>query len=230
MTEKQILKDADIREPLFEYLEETYGKVRILEEKNMGRSRADVVMVLTDCLVGIEIKSDADSYTRLKRQVKDYDIYYDKNVVVVGSTHAAHIAEYVPAHWGILSAEQIEGQMDFYWIRTPKDNPNAKLEKKLRFLWRMELTQLQEFFDMPRYKEKSKDFVIKSIVDRTGYPEDKKGYIATEMLHNHISEILFERDYNTVQERILEYKKEQQKNKTVATKPKKRRRRRKKMA
>ena len=29
---KVILHDKDIREPLFEYLEETYGKVRILEE------------------------------------------------------------------------------------------------------------------------------------------------------------------------------------------------------
>lgn len=40
-----MLYDADIREPLFEFLEETYGKIRIFEEKIMGRSRADVVMV-----------------------------------------------------------------------------------------------------------------------------------------------------------------------------------------
>ena len=31
----------DIREPLFDFLEETYGKIRILEEKMMGRSRAE---------------------------------------------------------------------------------------------------------------------------------------------------------------------------------------------
>ena len=56
-----VLKDKDIREPLFEFLEETYGKVRILEEKTMGRSRADLVMVAPECLYGIEIKSDADT-------------------------------------------------------------------------------------------------------------------------------------------------------------------------
>ena len=39
----------------------------------MGKSRADVVMVLEEELVGIEIKSDADTYARLSRQVKDYD-------------------------------------------------------------------------------------------------------------------------------------------------------------
>ncbi len=43
--EKQTLHDKDIREPLFDFLEETYGKIRILEEKTTGRSRADVVMI-----------------------------------------------------------------------------------------------------------------------------------------------------------------------------------------
>ena len=60
-----MLKDKDIREPLFYFLEEKYGKVRILEEKNIGRSRADAVMITEDALFGIEIKSDADTYARL---------------------------------------------------------------------------------------------------------------------------------------------------------------------
>lgn len=68
-----MLYDKDIREPLFEFLEERFWKIRILEEKQMGRSRADIVMVLPEILVGIEIKSDADTYTRLSRQVRDYD-------------------------------------------------------------------------------------------------------------------------------------------------------------
>jgi hypothetical protein len=60
-----IIRDRDIREPLFDYLEETYGKIRIIEEKMMGRSRADVVMVTEDALYGVEIKSDADTYIRI---------------------------------------------------------------------------------------------------------------------------------------------------------------------
>ena len=66
-SEVKMLLDKDIREPLFEFLEERYGKVRILEEKTVGNSRADVVMVIPDKIVGIEIKSDADTYTRLER-------------------------------------------------------------------------------------------------------------------------------------------------------------------
>ena len=41
----QPLHDKDIREPLFDYLEEKYGRIRILEEKTTGRARADCVMI-----------------------------------------------------------------------------------------------------------------------------------------------------------------------------------------
>ena len=45
-----MLYDKDIREPLLDFLEEYYGKIRIFEEKITGRSRADIVMVLPDML------------------------------------------------------------------------------------------------------------------------------------------------------------------------------------
>jgi hypothetical protein len=65
-----ILHDKDIREPLFDFLERTFGKERILEEKQIGSVRADIVMSTPTLLYGVEIKSDADSYERLEKQVK----------------------------------------------------------------------------------------------------------------------------------------------------------------
>ena len=183
------LHDADIREPLFEFLEEKYGKVRIIEEKQMGRSRADVVMVLPEADAGIEIKSDADSYVRLGRQVKDYDRYFDYNWLVVGSTHAMSSREHVPEWWGIISAEQIDPEkpvLDFYTIREAKRNPGADVKKKLKFLWREELSHIQKLNGMYKYSSKSKDFVIRKMAETV--PE--------EILHRQISEELFERDYN----------------------------------
>ena len=202
-----MIKDADIREPLFEYLETSYGKVRILEEKNTGMSRADVVMVVENALYGIEIKSDADTYARLASQVKDYDKFYDRNIVVVGSSHAMHIDEHVPEYWGIISVEEIDGALDFYVKREPKDNPKANLKNKLSFLWRPELAILQELNDMPKYKEKSKAFVIDRIVERTEYEKNIKGYIDKNRLDYQISHLLFERDYNTIAETIKNYRK-----------------------
>lgn len=48
--EKEKLHDKNIREPLLDFLEETYGKIRILVEKTTGRSRADVVMITEEKL------------------------------------------------------------------------------------------------------------------------------------------------------------------------------------
>lgn len=109
--------DRHIREPLFDYLEDRYGKIRIIEEKRTGRARADVVMVTPDAIYGIEIKSDNDTYTRLAGQVKNYNIYYDYNIVAVGSSHAAHIEEHVPKWWGIITIEDVGGKLDFYTLR-----------------------------------------------------------------------------------------------------------------
>ena len=68
-----LLYDCDIREPLFDYLEERFGKARMFEEKIIGKSRADVLMVTERRITGLEIKSDADTYERLRRQIRDYD-------------------------------------------------------------------------------------------------------------------------------------------------------------
>ena len=68
-----ILHDADIRDELCDYLEEKYGKVRFFDELTIGKSRADIVLVTEMGLIGAEIKSDADTYDRLARQIKDYD-------------------------------------------------------------------------------------------------------------------------------------------------------------
>lgn len=198
----EILHDKDIREPLFEFLEMTFGKIRILEEKTMGKSRADVVMITPTDIVGIEIKSDADTYVRLASQVKDYDKYFDFNYVVVGSSHGEHIEEHVPKYWGIITVEAIGSIFDFYILRRPLPNPKVKWKRKIEILWRPELALLQEMNNMPKYKAESKDFVRGKILERL-----ENGKIEEETLKKQFSEILFERDYNAISASLLEYKK-----------------------
>ncbi len=192
----RLLLDKDIREPLFDYLEAYYGKIRIFEEKRMGGSRADVVMVTPETVVGIEIKSDADSYTRLKSQVEDYDLYFDQNIVVVGTSHAHHIEEHVPEYWGIITVESESSNPDFYILRDPKNNPQKNRKKKLSLLWRPELVHIQQLNAMPKYAGKSKEFVIDKILER----------IPEETLAPQVSEELFERDYSTILETINAYR------------------------
>ena len=188
--------------------------------------------------MGIEIKSDADTYTRLESQVADYDLYFDQNIVVVGSTHAGHVAEHVPDYWGIISVEEYdtgskpdaEGledgvsdklthKIDFYVVREMQPNPKADLLRTIRVLWRPELAHIQETYSLPMYKGKSKDFVRTLIVDR----------LPAEIVHHEISEILFERDYAAMIEQIQEFRKAQaaKRGKTVRRKKKRYRRKKK---
>lgn len=192
-----MLYDKDIREPLFEFLEERCGKVRILEEKQIGRSRADAVMVTRDALAGIEIKSDADTYARLGRQVRDYSRFFDYNFVAVGSTHGGHIEEHVPDWWGIITVEQQGHQVDFYVLRQAKRNPAVDWKGKLGLLWRPELAHIQEVNRMPGYRDKGKRFVIDKILER----------VPKEILGQQISQELFERDYTKIEGVIREYRK-----------------------
>lgn len=193
-----MLYDKDIRDPLFDFLEETYGKIRIIEEKQMGRSRADVVMVMPSALCGIEIKSDADTYARLSRQVRDYNQYYDYNYIVAGTSHASHVAEHVPEWWGIITVELEEGKPDFYLLREPKENPKVNWKKKMSLLWRPELVHIQEMNQLPKYKQKSKEFVIEKILLK----------VEKEVLKEQISGELFERDYNEIEGIIKKYRKD----------------------
>ncbi len=180
-----MLYDKDIREPLFGYFEERYTKVRTMEEKNLACCRADAVMVLPDKLVGIEIKSDADGYSRLSRQVKMYDKFCDLNYVVVGSTHARHILDRVPKWWGVISAGLLETGIDFKTIREPQSNPKVELDAQLTILWRSELAHIQKRLGMPKYAGKGKGFVRRKLLEK--YP---KSY-----LRRQICEELLERDY-----------------------------------
>lgn len=192
-----MLYDKDIREPLFDFLDEIYSVNRIIEEKQMGRSRADVVMVTPEAIYGIEIKSDADTYTRLKRQVRDYNLFYDYNFIVVGTSHAYHVQEHVPKWWGIITVEIENGKIDFYMLKQSEKNPRVKWKRKLSILWRPELAHIQEINGMPKYKQKSKDFVIEKIIEK----------IPEEILQLQLCEELMQRDYNEITDIIAEYKK-----------------------
>ena len=111
--EKHML-DKDIREPLFDFLEEFYGKIRIFEEKVTGISRTDALGVIDGQLIGFEIKSDSDTYTRLKRQTADYDLLCDVNYLVVGKSHRRQADQHIPAHWGIICVyeeDEIENEI-----------------------------------------------------------------------------------------------------------------------
>lgn len=184
--ERPTLFDEDIRILLFDYLDLRYPKVRTFEEKIMGRSRSDVVALLPDALVGIEIKSDADTYARLATQVKDYDKYFDMNYIVIGGSHLKHAHEHIPAHWGILHVDQTEEEPIIREIRATSPNPKIKLKTQFVFMWKRELWELLRQNKLPAYKGKSRKFIVDTLLER----------VEQSRLKAQMCDLLFERDYS----------------------------------
>ena len=122
--------DKDIREPLFFFLEETYGKIRILEEKRTGSAR-----------------------------------------------------------------------VDFYVIREAADNPKVKDKRKITILWRTELNRLLERNKLPKYLQRSKQFVQEKLIER----------VPGDVLWPQAYDELFERDYNTIEQEIEDFRKSRKK-------------------
>lgn len=194
-TAPERLYDEDIREPLADYLEEQFGKVRIFEEKTIGKSRADMLMLTDDSIVGIEIKSDVDTYERLKRQVRFYNKYCDYNYVAVGRSHEKHVEEHVPPFWGILIVS-IEGRAIRVREKRPAClNPKMRVEYQLTILWRPELQRILERNKLPKYKQKSKRFVQEKLLEKMDWKH----------LKLQMCEELFERDYTLWEEELAEY-------------------------
>lgn len=208
---EQTLTDARIREPLFEYLEGFYGKIRILEEKNAGASRADVLGIVEGEILGFEIKSDRDSYARLKTQTADYDALCDYNYLVIGKSHLQHAHEHVPPHWGILVAYQMEdGEIYVEMDQLPARNRGAQLKNQLALLWRPELEMLLARSALPGYHYKSKAFVQEKLLEK----------VDPAQLKLQITELLIERDYQALLDQIYEVRKERaaRRGKTVRRK------------
>ena len=184
--DRPMLYDEDIRILLFDYLDRRFPKVRTFEEKVMGHSRSDVVALLPGAIVGIEIKSDADSYTRLVTQVKDYDKYFDINFIVVGSSHVARVHEHIPPYWGILLVDQKEEEPIIRQVRAPKPNPKAKLKTQLVFMWKRELRLLLKANHLGAYVSRNRKNMEKALLL----------WVPHKKLKQQMCYLLFERDYS----------------------------------
>ena len=97
----------------------------------------------------------------------------------------------------ILQLQMISTQLKNV-VREMLTNPHVDLTRKIRILWRPELYSIQQKYHLPEYKQKSKAFVQKKLVEKL--PE--------MILNEQISQKLFERDYTQIAEEIRNYQNE----------------------
>ncbi len=188
-----MLYDKNIREPLFDWLELQFGKSRIFEEKVMGKSRADVILILPQEIIGIEIKSNADTYARLKKQVRSYNQFCDRNYIVTGLRHLKHVGDHIPSSWGILCIYEDKGHIQIEIHREATLNPLCKPKSQFSWAWKEELFHILALHSMPKYRQKSKAFIVDKLLEK----------VPLSVLKTEFCQELFERDYTIYNEEEL---------------------------
>ncbi len=163
--EEYRLNDSDIRKVIHAGFSGKKEETRILEEFPMGDSRADLLLVTRTKLIGLEIKSDRDSFVRLSRQIKDYEKFFDENYLVVGTYHVEEALRTVPAHWGIYEVyESGDGNYVMELVRSASMALKDNTEEKLYLLWRNELMRIVREYRLAKGNLQRKDKMISKII------------------------------------------------------------------
>jgi len=177
MNRSKLVIDKDVRHSLYEYLRPRLSHRSMFIHElafQVGKEEGRVDLVAVDNLLqGFEIKSDADSLTRLKRQVRLYGKVMNQMSVVVTLKHLRGAKKIIPAHWGIYTYDR--GFIEE--VRDAGSNDSLCYRSLAGLLWRDSALQLLSDSGLER-----------------GFASKAKGY-----MHDHIFECV---DSSLIQEAV----------------------------
>lgn len=162
------LDDKQIRQALLkEFSKNT--ELEIYQEFVLpsSKARADIVTV-GEIFTGYEIKSDKDSLQRLSTQIPEYDIYLEKNYIVVGEKYSSKIKEYILKYWGIIVVSESKkrgaanNQLKIKTIRKAKKNPLWDFNEFLFFLPANDIKTIVK--ETSRFQKRYKRTEIQSMI------------------------------------------------------------------
>ncbi len=119
-------------------------ETRIIEELGVchGASRIDIA-VINGHIRGIEIKAEADTLSRLSRQVSAYGRVLDLATLVAAGRHIDAATKQLPDWWGIIEVGRTnKGSITFRRLRAEKVNRGLDPMTIARLLWRAEVAGL----------------------------------------------------------------------------------------
>jgi hypothetical protein len=141
------LRDTDIRtaaKALLLARAEYCPDTRIVEELGLshGAARIDIA-VINGHIRGIEIKAEADTLSRLPRQVSAYGRVVDLATLIAAERHIDAAASLLPGWWGIVEARKTrKGTVAFRRRRYERVNRGLDPMTLARLLWHAEVAQL----------------------------------------------------------------------------------------
>jgi hypothetical protein len=124
----------------------------LVEELEVAsRARVDLA-IISDRLIGIEIKGPKDDVLRLQGQVAAYSKCFERVVLVVHESLVAKALPIIPKWWGVVIARDGLGGLEWRFERRPRPNPAIQMNVVLSLLWREEIYALHERFVGTRIK------------------------------------------------------------------------------
>jgi hypothetical protein len=164
------MRDRDVREALRRKVLSEHTRdpdTLVIDELGVahGSARVDVA-VINGRLHGYEIKSDADTLSRLPAQAAAYSAVFDRVTIVAGSKHADHLDAIVPYWWGIKIATQgPRGGVKLVDRRAPKSNPAIIPYELAHLLWRDEAQSILENRGVKGTRSKNRAALYRMLAD-----------------------------------------------------------------
>ena len=101
-------------------------------------ARVDMAILLPGSMVGIEIKSNADTLRRLPTQARAYGAVFDRMVLVSGTRHFREAAALVPEWWGLVKVVDVDDAVSLVVARPVSANTHQNTEALASLLWAAE--------------------------------------------------------------------------------------------
>src|SRR5690606_31630375 len=121
--------------------------------------------IINGILHGIEIKSDADSLSRINRQVEYYGKVMDKVTLYVGNKLYPQVLDYIPGWWGVvLVTKPVGSDIQLKQIRKERMNKYQDAFEILQLLWKDEaLKAIDQLKISGKFSNKSRDIIFEAI-------------------------------------------------------------------
>jgi hypothetical protein len=112
----------------------------VIDELGLAHAKVRIdVAVINGCVHGYEIKSSADTLTRLPLQLAIYSECLEMLTIVCAEKHISGVRDLAPRWCGIIKvAKGPRGGIAFETVRKPRRNPDIKPYRLAHLLWRSE--------------------------------------------------------------------------------------------